>query len=61
MAGRSIFLQKNVTSFLLLLTIFTSAFSNQKCIKHRKNDNQNAGKQVLRASVNERRGTSGEL
>lgn len=59
-AGWSIFLQKNVTGFLSLMTIYPSAFSNQKRIKNCKNYDQNTGEQVLRVSVNERRGISSE-
>lgn len=59
-AGWSIFVQKNVTGFLSLMTIYPSAFSNQKRIKNCKNYDQNTGEQVLRVSVNERRGISSE-
>lgn len=59
-AGWSIFVQKNVTGFLSLMAICPSAFSNQKRIKNCKNYDQNTGEQVLRVSVNERRGISSE-
>lgn len=46
-AGPRVLVQKNVTRFLFFMTIYTSAFGDQKCVKNRENGNENTGKQVF--------------
>lgn len=52
-AGPGVLLRKHVTGFLFLMTIYTSAFSDQKCIKNREDGNEHAGKQVFWPSASE--------